>query len=661
MKRFGAVIVILLACINKYVVCQSPSGCQLQIGSSAAVSFDACFTLNDLSPAAPFVWYAKLTSNATSAGTTWRGGLKVGVDAVKGGWAGFGPGYAMLGSSVVVVKKCPTCPGGARVDGYKLTSFDPAQLVAGSFPLRDATAAVAADGSLVASFTYDVTGKTPAQLSAVPFQYIYAIGPSATDGTWQSHTTPGFPFGSKSMSLSSGSGSSNSSSSGTPASATAASSTTSPSNATGSTTCVLSLSPSTAAQKFSGCTPMGGSNAMTVMWNANPVTTASNVTIQFGIKAPLQAGQYVSIGFPSSPGKMTGAVAMVLSACSSCPGGASVQQYYLAGQTTSDASLSTRLLVSGMQSSSTGVAIFTVSMPATSVAGGQLPVIYAAGPLDASGHMAMHATQGSATINLASGSASGDDGDSSKELKLKIHAWFMGVGWTMILAGAVLAKSFKEALGNPLWFRLHRGLQVTGLLLVIPGFVIAFDALNWTKSSYTLHYNLGIAAFALGMGQSTALIFRPALDSRYRRIWAVAHHWVGYSAVLLSVADIYDGLINVKNVGQWPIITYSSIFGFILLLGALKEAYEYVRLPPPSLMQIQVIRLDPEGRTVPVVVNERDSPWWSPKKQRPSMDGTDATTVEVSGGSGTGSDSHKAGPSSRASASGSSNHGAEEV
>lgn len=60
-----------------------------------------------------------------------------------------------------------------------------------------------------------------------------------------------------------------------------------------------------------------------------------------------------------------------------------------------------------------------------------------------------------------------------------------------------------------------------------------------------------MAATALALAQLSALLLRPLADSRWRRPWALAHHWVGRSAVALGAANIYYGILAVRpGVGQ---------------------------------------------------------------------------------------------------------------
>ncbi len=67
-------------------------------------------------------------------------------------------------------------------------------------PCAETSAAKAADGSLVATFTAELP-QQPNQLVAAPFDFVYAIGPLAPDGSLQAHFGTGLPYGGSKLDL----------------------------------------------------------------------------------------------------------------------------------------------------------------------------------------------------------------------------------------------------------------------------------------------------------------------------------------------------------------------------------------------------------------------------------------------------------------------------
>ncbi len=178
----------------------SAAACALEGLGGAPRAFAACVNVAGAGVRLHFT----LSLNASN-GTTLRGGLVADTAAAGAGWAGLGfplqPG-TMLGSKAIVVRGCAACASGAAVDGYQLLGYETSANVPGSFPLRDAAAARAPDGRLVAAFTVDLP-LAPAELAAEPVPAIYALGPlnAAGDGL-APHAPGGFPYGATTLDFS---------------------------------------------------------------------------------------------------------------------------------------------------------------------------------------------------------------------------------------------------------------------------------------------------------------------------------------------------------------------------------------------------------------------------------------------------------------------------
>lgn len=219
-------------------------------------------------------------------------------------------------------------------------------------------------------------------------------------------------------------------------------------------------------------------------------------------------------------------------------------------------------------------------------------MIYAAGPIDDTGALQYHGgTRGAATLNLASGTSSASTEASFVAMR-NAHAWLMTIGWSFLLLGAVIARSFRTT--GCLWFYFHVGLQVVGLILILTAFILIFVALNGRKTLYPIHFGLGVTATSLALAQTAAMVWRPLKSSPWRRTWALCHAWIGRSALVLAVANIYYGIINVLMVESWAVIAYSIVFGSILGLGAVKEGIDYLQLPPPAEIERHFANNDEE-------------------------------------------------------------------
>jgi hypothetical protein len=71
-----------------------------------------------------------------------------------------------------------------------------------------------------------------------------------------------------------------------------------------------------------------------------------------------------------------------------------------------------------------------------------------------------------------------------------------------------------------------------------------------------------------------ALLLRPKKDHKYRLYWNIYHHSVGYSVIILSIINIYEGLDILDPEKKWKRI-YSGILIFIGAVAALLEAFTW--------------------------------------------------------------------------------------
>lgn len=151
------------------------------------------------------------------------------------------------------------------------------------------------------------------------------------------------------------------------------------------------------------------------------------------------------------------------------------------------------------------------------------------------------------------------------------HGTCMLLGWGLLLpSGVIAAKTLRHK--GPVWFKLHRGVQVTGLLLATIGWIIALSRFNvfiagGAKLSL-IHGSLGMVVMSLGLLQPLNAFFRPhpskpedsAGMKTKRRGWEILHKGSGYLAVLL-------GLITVGlGIGIAAMLAFQVIYGLFLLL-----------------------------------------------------------------------------------------------
>lgn len=136
------------------------------------------------------------------------------------------------------------------------------------------------------------------------------------------------------------------------------------------------------------------------------------------------------------------------------------------------------------------------------------------------------------------------------------HGTLMLTSWGVMLpTGVIIARLAKHKKPDGAWFKIHRTLQVSGLVLALAGWVVAlvqfdvFGAGIKDNISY-VHGLLGSMVMALGLLQPLNAFIRPhapapdnaASKTGKRVVWEYVHKGSGYTAVALSVITIAIGI-----------------------------------------------------------------------------------------------------------------------
>jgi hypothetical protein len=149
------------------------------------------------------------------------------------------------------------------------------------------------------------------------------------------------------------------------------------------------------------------------------------------------------------------------------------------------------------------------------------------------------------------------------------HGTLMVLSWGLLLPCGVISAHFLKHRG-PMWFRLHRGIQVTGLLLAIGGFVIALTQLPIPPGvlTATTHKVTGMVIMGLGILQPINAFFRPhpckegdSDDLKgIRQRWEFVHKSTGFAALGLAlIIQIPLGIYLSQNM--------MILFGYCVAVG----------------------------------------------------------------------------------------------
>ncbi len=128
------------------------------------------------------------------------------------------------------------------------------------------------------------------------------------------------------------------------------------------------------------------------------------------------------------------------------------------------------------------------------------------------------------------------------------HGAMMFLSWGVFLPVGVAVARYAKSLPNALWFRIHRPLQVTGVLFSIGGFVASYLMVPIGHYSARPHAIIGLLVFALGLFQPLNALVRPHPEPRTRRrvAWELVHKNGGRVAVVLGLINPFYGLKHIQ-------------------------------------------------------------------------------------------------------------------
>ncbi|XP_009615152.1 cytochrome b561 and DOMON domain-containing protein At5g47530-like [Nicotiana tomentosiformis] len=180
------------------------------------------------------------------------------------------------------------------------------------------------------------------------------------------------------------------------------------------------------------------------------------------------------------------------------------------------------------------------------------------------------------TIDFANGQTSagaGGDSASSRQRRRNTHGVLNAISWgVMMPMGAVFArylKVFKSA--NPAWFYLHVACQTSAYAVGVAGWGTGLKlGSDSVGIKFNTHRNIGITLFCLGTLQVFALLLRPKPDHKYRLYWNIYHHTIGYTVIILSIINVFEGFDALNGQKNWK----RAYIGVIIALGAIAVLLE---------------------------------------------------------------------------------------
>lgn len=351
---------------------------------------------------------------------------------------------------------------------------------------------------------------------------------------------------------------------------------------------------------FQICDLVGGIGSnFYLAWNISAAPDDPSSTIlTMGMNSTMSQ-QYISVGFPSRPDSMVNAAAMILE--SSSTGGTTLKQYYMDGYDVSDVYVSTKGLdLLDAKASTTGdvaAGVFVAKLPYPFSSASKrrmllqaqplasYPLIFAAGRLQQNGGLREHYNDGSLRLNLqsaltANGSTSGQEivPVSTSESARVAHMWLSAIGWGILIPIGIVGARAKSQLPK-WWYNIHRIIQSVGYIFALAGFAAGFAVQGqWEAPNYEteVHRDLGVTITVLGTIQVISLVAKPSPTHKWRKFWSPWHIWLGRSAAILAIVNIYYGMFAVvEDFATWAWALYTGLLAAIILVGIGSEFREY--------------------------------------------------------------------------------------
>jgi len=172
-----------------------------------------------------------------------------------------------------------------------------------------------------------------------------------------------------------------------------------------------------------------------------------------------------------------------------------------------------------------------------------------------------------------------------------LHGSLMMASWGFLLpSGTLLAKFYKHR-PDGLWFKLHRGIQMLGLLLAVIGWIIALVNFNVFLDVGFRNYQHGICGMVvmiLGILQPLNALIRPhapeseaEAKSTKRVVWEIWHKSSGWMAVGLAIPTIVLGTLSLPSLDDqksfqmgYGIACGCGLLGLVAYIFYDKKTYE---------------------------------------------------------------------------------------
>ncbi|KAJ4730100.1 Cytochrome b561 and DOMON domain-containing protein [Melia azedarach] len=191
-------------------------------------------------------------------------------------------------------------------------------------------------------------------------------------------------------------------------------------------------------------------------------------------------------------------------------------------------------------------------------------------------HLGMHSLSGDqvrsmGTVDLLSGKVVATKGGIPNLRFKQVHGLINAVSWGFLMPVGAITARYMKVFQDPAWFYAHIICQTSAYALGIAGAVTGIYLGGKSHGiQHQTHRQIGILLLVLGFLQVLALKLRPNKEHKYRLWWNIYHHSVGYTIIVLSIVNIFEGFNILNPVKTWRLL-YASV---LIVLGAIAVVLE---------------------------------------------------------------------------------------
>jgi Eukaryotic cytochrome b561 len=203
-------------------------------------------------------------------------------------------------------------------------------------------------------------------------------------------------------------------------------------------------------------------------------------------------------------------------------------------------------------------------------------------------NLGIHAARESFSLDLAGGGI--EIVDNRKQQLWQAHGFIAGIAWGLLSPLAIAASVLRKLFNGPLWFQIHRGLNMLVVVATIVAFGLAVAAINQETpdGASPQHFNpdpnphklVGLVIFIIAIVQALLGIFRPHVPeegkakSTWRAVWEILHRCLGFICLGMAIYQVQSGIKIYGNIfasdSKVPLTIFWTVVGAILgamLLG----------------------------------------------------------------------------------------------